>query len=108
MNMDDFKQIGIYIEQSKSCLNEEQIDAVLDYYNHGEYEMAFEGLMIELISNNCYPDCFSFTNWLQVGENCKINLYANFDDTIWNRFLEWAQLYEKQKTDIIEYHRVKD
>lgn len=95
MNIDIFKQIGIYIEESRSCLNEEQIEAVLEYYNHGEYEMAFEGLLIELISNNSYPNCFSFENWVQVGKYCKINISANFDDTLWDKFLEWGQIYVK-------------
>jgi hypothetical protein len=92
---DLYKEIGLYIKNSKPYLDDEQINAILEYYNHGEYEMAFEGLLIELISINKYPNDFSFNNWLQVGKLCKIDTLASFDDTIWNRFLVWGNKTEQ-------------
>ena len=37
------------IRECEKNLDRESVDEVMHFYNHGEYEMALEGLVIELI-----------------------------------------------------------
>ena len=37
------------IEASKGILTAETLSSVMHYYEHGEYEMAYEGLVLKLI-----------------------------------------------------------
>ena len=45
------QKIGEIIESTRNVLSEDTIGEVDHYYMHGEYEMAFEGLVIELMKS---------------------------------------------------------
>ncbi|MCB9857423.1 MAG: hypothetical protein H6818_17210 [Phycisphaerales bacterium] len=51
------------IDQSKDLLAKEGIDEILHFWNHGEVEIAFEGLIVELSKQSKRPQCFDYDEW---------------------------------------------
>lgn len=56
-------QLKQFIISSKEILSVKDIKEVEHYFNHSEYEMAFEGLLIELTKLGKYPKEFNFSEW---------------------------------------------
>jgi hypothetical protein len=82
-----------YIISSKELLSIEDIKEVERYFYHSEYEMAFEGLLIELTKLRKYPKGFNFLEWKALGEHFKIDKEFIFDEAIWEKFLIWGKAY---------------
>lgn len=101
-----FERIGELIEQSKSLLEDGAIIEIVHYYEHGEYEMAFEGLLIELIKAHKYPEQFNFTEWKSIVKCCNIHQDFVFDSEIWSKFLKWGCSKQPTNDDLI--CRLKD
>ncbi|MET3195165.1 hypothetical protein [Bacillus sp. OAE603] len=93
MNSERLKE---YILSSEEVLDTEAIKEVEHYYNQGEYEMAFEGLLIELIQIRKYPKRFIFNDWKELSEVYNIENESVFDESIWPKFLKWGIDYSKQ------------
>ena len=55
------EKLKILIEKCAAILDAESINEVWHFYNHGEYEMALEGLLIELTSAGKYPSDYDFS-----------------------------------------------
>ncbi|OPH55975.1 hypothetical protein BC351_29205 [Paenibacillus ferrarius] len=82
-----------YIEASKDLLAVEGIDEVLHYFRHDEYEMAFEGLLIELTNIRKYPSNFDYSEWKELGEHYRLDKEVVFDNSIWEKFIYWGKSY---------------
>lgn len=87
------KRLEQYLILSKELLSNEDIKEVEHYFNHSEYEMAFEGLLIELTKLGTYPDGFNFLEWKELGEHFKLDKEFVFDETIWKKFLIWGKAH---------------
>lgn len=87
------KQLEQYIISSKELLDIESIKEIEHYFNHSEYEMAFEGLLIELTKVGKYPKRFIFLEWKALGEHYKLDKESVFDGAIWRKFLNWGNDY---------------
>lgn len=87
------KRLEQYIISSKELLSNEDIKEVEHYFNHSEYEMAFEGLFIELIKLGKYPKGFNFLEWKALGEQFNLDKEFVFDETIWKKFLVWGKTH---------------
>ncbi|MET3195190.1 hypothetical protein [Bacillus sp. OAE603] len=87
------ERLNEYIISSEEVLDTEAIKEVRHYYNQGEYEMAFEGLLIELIQIRKYPKGFIFHDWKGLGEVYNLNNESVFDASIWSKFLKWGNDY---------------
>ncbi len=98
MNNDDVitRKISEFITISEKLIQKEGLEAVKHYFEHNEYEMAFEGLIIELLNINVYPSNFDVNEWIEIGLKCKLDTLANFDDKMWDKFLLWCGKYNKQ------------
>jgi hypothetical protein len=90
------KRLEQYIISSENLLSNEDIKEVKHYFNHSEYEIAFEGLLIELIKLEKYPKDFNFLEWKALGEHFKLDKEFVFDETIWKEFLMWGSGYSKR------------
>jgi hypothetical protein len=90
------KRLEQYIILSKEILSIEAIKEVEFYFNHSEYEMAFEGLLIELTNLGQYPKGFNFLEWTALGEHFKLDKEFVFDELIWEKFLIWGNAYSIQ------------
>ncbi len=56
-----------FIKMSKSILPLDGLEGVEHYLEHGEYEMSYEGLAIELYTTGEYPTNFNFIKWKELG-----------------------------------------
>lgn len=90
------KQIQIleeFINMSKNILSSEGLEGVEHYREHGEYEMSFEGLVIELYTTGKYPPYFKFTEWKELAVAFGLDEESVFDEKFWGKFVEWGQAY---------------
>ena len=74
----------------KEQLDEESIEAVEHYVDHDEYEMAFEGLFIELIKLNIKPS-IDTKKILEIGKFLNLNQDSVFDDTFWDKLINYLK-----------------
>jgi hypothetical protein len=81
------------INMSKSILSSEGLAGVKHYLEHGEYEMSFEGLVIELYTTKMYPINFIFTEWKELGLAFGLDKETVFDEKFWGSFIEWGKAY---------------
>ena len=82
--------LGEFISLSERFLRNNELDEVRHYYEHGEYEMAFEGLLIELTSLGIYPDNFKFSKWKEIAIHYGLDKESIFDEFIWEKFMRWG------------------
>lgn len=87
-----------FIKISKRFLSLDRLEAVEHYLEHGEYEMAYEGLVIELYSIGLYPTNFNFTKWKELGLVFGLDKEAVFDEEFWDKFNKWGQAYNPEKS----------
>ncbi|MDF2536859.1 MAG: hypothetical protein K0R18_3021 [Bacillales bacterium] len=87
------KTLEKFINMSKRILSSEGLEGVEHYLDHGEYEMSFEGLVIELYTNGMYPTNFKFTEWKELGFTFGLDKESVFDEKFWVKFTEWGQAY---------------
>lgn len=85
-----------FIELSENQIPKKGMKELKYYCNHAEYEMAFEGLIIELISANKYPQKFDATEWKKVAIAFGLKEESVFDSEIWNKFMNWCALYNNK------------
>jgi len=75
----------------QSKLGEESVESVNHYLNHDEYEMAFEGLFLEIMKLEEIPKV-DLTESKKVGKFLKLNEESVFDFEFWEKF----EIYVKQ------------
>jgi hypothetical protein len=94
----DFRdnELLTFIESSKDLFEPNELEEVEHYFNHGEYEMAFEGLVIEFIRIGRYPDKFSFTEWKDLALYYNSDKESVFDDKSWTNFMAWGLAYQRK------------
>ena len=81
----------IYI--SKEILSTEALKEVNHFFEHDEFEMAFEGLAIELMGACTYPENFRFSEWKDLGIEYRLNEHSVFDGSFWRKFNQWGNAY---------------
>ena len=69
----------------ESELDQEAIDAVKHYVEHDEYEMAFEGLFLEIIKLNEVPN-LNFAESKKVAIMLRLHESSVFDADFWTKF----------------------
>lgn len=82
------------IEASKGILTAETLSSVMHYYEHGEYEMAYEGLVLELIRSGKHPPGFDFLEWKNLAVSFNLDNDPVFDRDFWGKFVEWGRSYD--------------
>ena len=90
MDKNSIEKLSRYIEVSKNIISSEAYLEISHFYNHGEYEMAFEGLIIELIQEAKYPQDFESSEWENLGMEFGFDKESVFDYDIWNKFIKWS------------------
>ncbi|UHA72534.1 hypothetical protein [Paenibacillus sp. 481] len=82
-----------YITNSRNIISSEGLEGIFHYLEHGEYEMSFEGLVIELYSIGKYPIDFNFDKWRYTAISLGLDTESVFDDQFWNKFNDWGSAY---------------
>ena len=70
----------------KDSLDLESVEAVQHYIDHDEYEMAFEGLFIELMKLGRLPNIGNWNDYLDLGHSLGLDKESVFDAEFWPRF----------------------
>lgn len=78
------------LKELEPFLNIESIDAVTHYLKHDEYEMAFEGLFLDIMHLNQYPD-IDYKQARMIGEDLSLNKESVFDSDFWPRFITYIE-----------------
>jgi hypothetical protein len=89
------KRLAEYITSSEKVIPLEDLEEVKHYYEHGEYEMSFEGLVIEFMRINTYPTDFNCTDWEQLALHYGLHNHSVFDGDFWNNFNRWGKSFPK-------------
>ncbi len=94
MKNDDYKDVKEFIQLTlkivESKLDSESIDYVNHYINHDEYEMAFEGLFLEIMKLEEIPE-IDFLKSRKIGELLKLNEESVFDFDFWHNFKNYLE-----------------
>ncbi len=79
------------LEACREQLDAEDVQSVVHLLEHGEPEMAFEGLVLDLIAADAYPENFQFAEWDALAKDLGLNKEAVFDGDFWSKFTKWGQ-----------------
>lgn len=93
MNGSSEKQLERFLKSSEKHISPDGLEEVRHYFEHGEFEMSFEGLVIELIKAGYYPDDFEYLNWKKVAMEFGLDAESVFDGDFWNNFVRWGHSY---------------
>jgi hypothetical protein len=86
-----FDQIEAIINSCESIIPEDGCKEVRHFFSHGEYEMAFEGLLLELMKSNSKPRNFDFDEWCRIARALNLDTEPNFDGDFWEQFQQWGR-----------------
>lgn len=84
------------IKMSESILSSDDLVSVLHYLEHGEYEMSFEGLVIEFYMTGRYPTNFNYAIWRKMAILFRLDKESVFDEKFWDKFNEWGVAYSRR------------
>ncbi len=90
-----YKKLKHYIALSESLISKHDLKEVQHFFEHGEYEMAFEGLVIELMIINKYPEQYNYQEWENIGLEFRLDKESVFDSELWNKFKKWGRKHSK-------------
>jgi len=79
------------VEKSGSCLDESSVEAVKHYLNHDEYEMAFEGLLIDLMERGCGLNDVEWCRYIDIGKKMGLDKESVFDSAFWGKFSDFVR-----------------
>lgn len=82
------------INDCNGFLDEESAKEIMHYFNHGEYEMSLEGLMLEMTYNCYYPRNYSISDVIDLCHYYKLDKENVFDDKIWIKIKMWENAYK--------------
>jgi dimeric dUTPase (all-alpha-NTP-PPase superfamily) len=84
------KQLQDLLNHFSESLDEESVQSVQHYLDHSEYEMAFEGLFIELMNLKCSFSEEEFLTYIELGEKLGLNEESVFDAEFWEKFIKYC------------------
>ncbi|WP_417387115.1 hypothetical protein [Gimesia sp.] len=85
------EEVSGLITSCRGLFDKDELAGVDHYLNHNEPEMAFEGLIIELIQANRVPDDFDIAQWKRVAQTAGLPAGGVFDENIWDKFCDWLE-----------------
>ncbi|RQR30250.1 hypothetical protein DIE23_20115 [Burkholderia sp. Bp9143] len=79
-------QLLLLLEAYGGKLGQETVDAVRHFIGHDEYEMAYEGLFIDLMDIGFDPNEINVDIYRKIGEDLNLNEESVFDEGFWEKF----------------------
>lgn len=77
------------IRECEEYLDKESVNEVMHFYRHGEYEMALEGLIIEMIKGQKYPKNCTTDSINDLVLYYRLNIESVFDYYFWEKYEKW-------------------
>ena len=98
MEKDNWEYIKSFIQTLllEVKLDRESIEAINHYLEHDEYEMAFEGLFIEIMKLEEVPK-IDFVESMKVGRKLKLNEESIFDFEFWKKFETFIKIVGRER-----------
>ena len=87
-------RVASCFEDARDVLGQDAIKEVTHFLKNGEYEMAFEGLVLELIATGGIPTGFVANAWESLGRELGLQQESVFDGEFWSKFGEWRAQVE--------------
>jgi hypothetical protein len=88
-------KIKTYIEEVlrlySNFLSAETVDAVNHYLEHDEFEMAFEGLFLDLMKIERLPPLLDAKECSDLAKKMKLDKESIFDRAFWEKFLSFME-----------------
>jgi hypothetical protein len=91
MTMDADTRIGVIIQECRALLPPDAMDEVSHFFEHGELEMAFEGLLLELMKADVVPPSYDYGEWCALAQDLGLNEDPVFDGHFWTKFEKWGK-----------------
>lgn len=82
---------------NRRYLNDESVRAVTHYLNHDEYEMAFEGLFLDLMEVNIFENPEILEQCYILGKLLGLDKESVFDVDFWKKFSEFVDYIKIKK-----------
>ena len=79
-------------------LDDDSRESVQHYLDHSEYEMAFEGLFIELMALKLETYDIEFNSYVELGKVLGLKEESIFDADFWMKFISFTTKYNLDKT----------
>ncbi|MEI5908580.1 hypothetical protein WAK64_16150 [Bacillus spongiae] len=89
------KLLAKFITLSEGIINSNGISEVKHFFEHGEHEVAFEGLVIELSENGLDPRNFNYSDWKNLALEYGLDKESVFKADFWSRFKHWGKAYQE-------------
>jgi hypothetical protein len=89
------KFIYSIIQKLNDKLDKESVVLLQHYLNHDEYEMAFEGLFIEIMKMSEAPK-IDINRSKEIGRLLKLDEESIFEFDFWERFDNYTLRYDKE------------
>ena len=90
MRVETVKELHRLLRASRSILGASAISGVDHYVEHAEYEMAFEGLVLELMKAGWRPPSSDFAAWKALAVEFDLDRESVFDGDFWSKFTQWC------------------
>jgi len=85
------------LEQCAADLPEESVSSVKHYIDHSEYEMAFEGLFLDLIAAGKMPIDVAPSFCRKLGRFLGLDSETVLDDEFWDKFIGFMDQVENDR-----------
>ena len=85
------KKVSTLLNQCREVLCEDAIGEVVHYIEHSEPEIAFEGLLIELMQVDELPQNVDKTSCIELGNHLNLDSESVLDDNFWEKFITFLQ-----------------
>ena len=89
-------KINELIELCRAKLDSETIDAVQHYIKHDEFEMAFEGLFLDILIMDYWPEGLNIDNYCRVGYKLCLSTESVFDVNFWEKLMLFNTAHNTQ------------
>lgn len=81
--------VGRLLDQATSVLLDDDLTEARRLFDSGEFELALEGVILELSGTNSHPPSFDPDEWRSVARSCKLDEGGVFKDDIWQIMEKW-------------------
>ena len=77
------------ITSCRKYIDDDTLNEVMHFYNHGEYEMSLEGLIIEMIKIKKYTRNISGEKIIDFVLYYHLDTESVFEYNFWKKFSDW-------------------
>lgn len=85
------EKLHVILNDCRDSLCEDAINEVLHYIEHGEPEIAFEGLFIELMQLGIMPKNIEEADCIELGRYLRLDRESVLDDEFWRKFISFLR-----------------